>query len=258
MGVNNSEDFKKSLINVFGRYGEVIIDESRGYKKPYLAPKMFSEYWSDNDSNVFQYSAAILNDDFTSRELDEYLCYCSFNKKSPFELQMFLCLLMAAKKMKIKSYFIPPDALIPVDERDFIDLKCKDNEYYLSIQPEFPAGNYLVDFHLSLLFTDVMIINGKKITNTQNSPLFLECDGRTCHRENSENYKKDYLKNYALNSLYSANIYRVDSEDFWIDPMPHALRVLARMTGNIQEKIHLSTIAMNKLIMSQTKSDTEI
>ena len=123
MGVNNSEDFKKSLINVFGRYGEVIIYESWGYKKPYLAPKMFSEYWSENDSNVFQYSAAILNDDFTSRELDEYLCYCSFNKKSPFELQMFLCLLMAAKKMKIKSYFIPPNALIPIDERDLPNLK---------------------------------------------------------------------------------------------------------------------------------------
>jgi hypothetical protein len=82
---------------------------------------------------------------------------------------------------------------------------------------------------MELFYGGTVEIEGQSVSNYQYEQLFLECDSKTYHRLKPDQIKKDYEKNYYLNSKYHGEVFRVDSEDFWKDPLRYSLMVIDRM-----------------------------
>jgi hypothetical protein len=221
--MNNVKEFRESIINQFGEKANVIIGESWPYTDPYLAPKMFRPIWKREDTEIFKLAAAILTHTHFHRDLDIFLCYCD---KSPFEWQMFLALLIVAKQQGIVSHFCPSDSGIISDFSEDEIYACK---FHLTIQPQYRTENHSIDFKMELFYGGTVEIEGQSVSNYQYEQLFLECDSKTYHRLKPDQIKKDYEKNYYLNSKYHGEVFRVDSEDFWKDPLRYSLMVIDRM-----------------------------
>ncbi|MBT3012975.1 MAG: hypothetical protein KUF77_15425 [Candidatus Thiodiazotropha sp. (ex Lucina aurantia)] len=221
--MNNAKEFRESIINQFGEKADVIISESWPYTDPYLSPKMFRPIWKKEDTEIFKLAAAVLTHSHFYRDLDIFLCYCD---KSPFEWQMFLALMMGAKKRGIVSHFCPSDSSI---HSDFSEKEIEACKFHLTIQPQYKTGNHRIDFKLEMFYASTVEVEGKLLNNDQHEQLFLECDSKTHHRLKPDQIKKDYEKNYYLNSNYHGEIFRIDSEDFWGDPLKYSLMVIDRM-----------------------------
>lgn len=223
--MNNVKEFRESIINQFGKKAEVIIGESWPYTDPYLAPKMFRPTWKKEDTEIFKLAAAILTHTHFYRDLDVFLCYCD---KSPFEWQMFLALLMGAKQRRIVSHFCPSDSSII---SDFSEEEINACEFHLTIQPQYKTENHRIDFKMELFYGGTVEFEGQPVSNNQYEQLFLECDSKTHHRLKPDQIKKDYEKDYYLRAKFHGEIFRIDSEDFWKDPLKFSLMVIDRMVN---------------------------